>query len=223
MDVVRQEEQLVRSLLTPFERIEPATLVARRSHRRKRYLICAGIALATIVTGVALGGSLNPFSGIGSADHPRTPNDVLGPAVQAQLRSDVPPSGGVDQIGGRLSSSARYLGTLPSGSRVYVVPTTKGRLCVVVARLAESCGDPLTQAQPVTFITVWDHPGEPTYAYGVARDGVTSVAFTVAGDGRVTVPVQHNLFVYESEPSNSHRSIGDITVRFADGTLVPVG
>jgi hypothetical protein len=33
----------------------------------------------------------------------------------------------------------------------------------------------------------------------------------------------HNLFVYESEPSNSHRSIGDITVRFADGTVEPVG
>jgi hypothetical protein len=38
------------------------------------------------------------------------------------------------------------------------------------------------------------------YAYGVARDGVASVAFTVAGGGRVTV-----------------LSIGDITVRFADG------
>jgi hypothetical protein len=61
------------------------------------------------------------------------------------------------------------------------------------------------------------------YAYGVARDEVTSVAFTVAGGGRVTVPVQHNLFIYESEPSNSHRSIGDISVRFADGTVEPVG
>ena len=223
MDAVRQEEQLVRSLLTAFERIEPVTLGGRQSRRRKRYLIGAGVAMTTIVTGVALAGSLGPLSGIGAADHPRKPTDVLGPAVQAQLRSDTPPGGGVDQIGARLSNSARYLGTLPSGRRVYVVPTSKGRLCVVVAGLAESCGDPLTQAQPVTFTTAWDHAGEPTYAYGVARDGVTSVAFTVAGDGRVTVPVRHNLFVYESRPSNSHRSIGDITATFADGTVHPVG
>jgi len=93
---------------------------------------------------------------------------VLSPAVQAQLHSDLPPSGGVDQIGERLSSSARYFGTLPSGRRVYVVPTSKGRLCVVVADLAESCGDPLTQAEPVTFTTVFRHSGDATYACSVS-------------------------------------------------------
>ncbi len=99
----------------------------------------------------------------------------------------------------------------------------KGRLCVVVARLAESCGDPLTQTEPVTFTTSFQHPGNPTYAYGVARDGVTAVSFTVSDGRRVTVPVQHNFFVYESEPSDYPRGFAHITVTLADGTMAPIG
>ena len=160
--------------------------------------------------------------GIGAADHPQAPNDALGESLQAQLRADLAPPGGVDQIGERLTGSSRFVGTLPSGRRVYVVPTTKGRLCVVVAGLAESCGSPLTQEQPVTFTTVWEHPGEPAYAYGIARDGVESVSFH-AGSRRVTVPVEHNLFAYESEPRDSPAGFGAITVTMADGTVQSVG
>jgi hypothetical protein len=195
-------------------------LAPGRSTRRK-YALCATIGLATIVTGVALSGSVDPLSGIGAADHPSTPSDRLGPAVQAQLRLDRPPTGAVDQIGGRLTGSARLIGTLPSGRRVYAVPTSKGRLCVVVAQLADSCGDPLTQAEPVTFTTVFRHPGDPTYAYGIARDGVAAVSFTVSGE-HVTVPVQRNLFVYETAPGDSPRSFGDVKARFSDGSVEPV-
>jgi hypothetical protein len=138
MDAARQEEQLVTSLLAPFERIEPVTLRARRRTRRRRFLAYSVLAIAIIVSGVALAGPLNPLGGIGAADHPQTPSDVLDEGVQAQLRADLAPPGGVDQIGGRLTASARLVGTLPSGKKVYVVPTSKGRLCVVVAGLAES-------------------------------------------------------------------------------------
>lgn len=234
MDSVLQEEKLVCSLLAPFEQIEPVTRPGHRS-RRRRLVAYAILALALIVGGVALAGSLNPLSGIGVADHPRTPNDVLSPDVEAQLRSDRPPSGGVDQIGGRLTRSARFVGSLPSGKRIYVVPTTKGRLCVVVAGLAESCGNPLTQMAPVTFTTFFGHPGEPTYAYGVARDGVRAVSFNLSSDDdvtvpfsrspgeRVTVPVHDNLFAFESDPSDAPQKFTAVTVTLADGTVESAG
>jgi hypothetical protein len=221
MDAAHREEQLVQLLLGPFERLEPATLAARRSRLRRRVIYVA-VAVALIITGGTLAGSLNPLSGIGAADHPSTPSDRLGPAVKAQLRLDRPPPGAVDQIGGRLTGSARFIGTLPNGRRVYVVPTSKGRLCVVVEQFAESCGDPLRQAEPVTFTTVFRHPGEPTYAYGIARDGVAAVSFTVGGE-HVTVPVQHNLFVYETAPGDSPRGFGDVKATFTDGSVEPVG
>jgi hypothetical protein len=222
MDPALQEEQLVTSLLAPFERIEPVTLGARRRIRRRRLLVYAVLAVAIVVSGVALAGSFNPLRGIGAADHPQAPSDALDESVEAQLRADLAPPGGVDQIGGRLTGSSRFVGTLPSGRKVYVVPTTKGRLCVLVAGLAESCGSPLTQEEPVTFTTVWRHPGEPAYAYGIARDGVERVSFN-AGSRRVAVPVEHNLFAYESEPRNSPAGFDGITVTLADGTVQSVG
>jgi hypothetical protein len=222
MDAVREEERLVRSLLEPLDRVTPATLAGRRRSRRRRLLAYTVVAVGIIVSGVAVASSLNPLSGIGVAEHPQTPSDVLGPDVQAQLRSDEPPGGAFDQIGGRLVGSARRVGTFPTGRKIYVVSTKKGRLCVVVAGLAESCGYPLTQADPITFTTSWDRPGEPAYAYGVAIDGVKSVSFT-AGGRYVTVPVEHNLIVYESEPLNSPAGFGAVTVTLADGTVQPVG
>lgn len=222
MDTALQEEQLVTSLLAPFGRIEPVTLGARRRTPRRRLLTYAVLAVALIVSGLALAGSLNPLRGIGVADHPQAPSDALDENAQAQLRADLVPPGGVDQIGGRLTGFSRLVGTLPSGRRVYVVPTTKGRLCVLVAGLAESCGSPLSQQEPVTFTTTWEHPGEPAYAYGIARDGVQSVSFN-AGSRRVTVPVEHNLFAYQSEPRDSPGRFGAITVTLADGTVHSVG
>lgn len=221
MNTVHQEEERLRSMLAPFEHLESVTLSERRS-RRRRLVVCGAIATAAVLTGVSLAGSLNPLRGIGAADHPQKPNDVLGPDVTAQLRLDSPPGGGIDQIGGRLTASGRFIGTLPSGRKVYVVPTTKGRLCVVVAGLVESCGNPLTQQEPVTFTTVFQHPGDPTYAYGVARDGVSTLSFTVNGE-HVTVPVQHNFFVYETAPGDSPRGFGDVRATLANGRVEPVG
>ena len=116
--------------------------------RRSWCAVSAAFASAAVLAALSLAGAFNPLSEIGAADHPNTPNDMLSPAVQAQLRADSPPSGGVDQIGSRLTDSARLVGTLPSGRKVSVVASTKGRLCVVVALPAESCSDPLSPAQP---------------------------------------------------------------------------
>ncbi len=222
MNTAGHEEALVTSLLAPLQHVQPVTLGARRRKRRRRLLCYAIIAAGIVVTGVATADSLNPLSGIGVADHPRTPADALDDDVQAQLRADLVPPGGIDQIGGRLTDSSRLVGVLPSGKRVYVVPTKKGRLCVVLAGSAESCGSPLTQEEPVTFTIVWDHPGERAYAYGVARNGVESVSFN-AGAKRVTVPVEHNFFAYETEPRDSPPGIGAVTVTLAKGTTQPIG
>jgi hypothetical protein len=73
MDRALQEEQLVTSLLAPFKPIEPVTLGARRRTRRRRLLVYAALAVALIVSGLALAGSLNPLREIGAADHPQAP------------------------------------------------------------------------------------------------------------------------------------------------------
>lgn len=222
MDGTQHEDQLVTSLLAPFTTLEPVALSSRQQPGRRRLMIYAAIAFAIIITGAAIAGAPNPLGGIGAADHPQTPEDVLSTGVQAQLRDDRAPRGGIDQIGAHITDSARLVGALPSGRKVYLVPTEKGRLCVVLARAAESCGDSLTPAEPVTFTAVWDHPGEPAYAYGVARDGVRSISFAFRG-GHVTVPVERNFYAYQTEPLDQPPGFGALTVRLDDGTTQPVG
>ena len=102
--------------------------------------------------------------------------------------------------------------------------TSLWRLCVLVARLAESCGNPLTQTEPVTFTIVDpDGPGgEPAVAYGVARDGVKSVSFTVGGR-RETVPVRGNMFAYQAQASDGSTSFSTPKVTLDDGTTVGGG
>jgi hypothetical protein len=218
----RYEDEFVATLLAPLSRIEPVTLAGRRRARRRRLLVCAAVVVGILVTGVALAGSLNPLRGIGAADREQRASDTLDADVQAQLRADSPPSGGVDQIGPRRTDSARFVGTLPSGRKVYVVASEKGRLCVVVARLAESCSDRLSAAEPVTFTAAWDRPGAPAYAYGVALDGVRSVSFSFGGN-RVTVPVEHNFFAYQTKPLVAPPGFGALTANFDDGTSKAIG
>jgi hypothetical protein len=155
-----------------------------------------------------------PLDGVFSADHPRVANDALDPATAAMLRRDERR----DPSAGRpLVQQSRLLGALPAGRRLYLVPTSTGRLCVVVERLAESCGSSLSQAVPFTF-AVADAgragSGEGPIAYGVARDGVVSVSFTVGGR-RVTVPVRDNLFAYQAPPGAGRFSAP--VARFANG------
>jgi hypothetical protein len=222
MAAVSHEEERIRELLAPLDRVDAVTL--RRTGGRRPWLTLAVVlGLAVLVGGgVAFATRIGPFFGISAADRPQQAQDVLDPAVVAQLRADEAPGG--DQIGTRDIQSARLVGSLPSGRRVYVVTTSKARLCVVVARLAESCGNPLTQTEPLTFTVVDpDGPGgEPAVAYGVARDGVKSVSFTVGGRHE-TVPVRANMFAYQAPNSVSSDSFSGVTVTLADGATVRVG
>jgi hypothetical protein len=221
MAAVSHEEERVRELLAPLDQVDAVTL--RRIRGRRTWLTLAvalGVALL-IGGGVAFATRIGPFSGI-AADHPQRAHDVPDPAVVAQLRADEAPGG--DQIGTHDLQSARLVGSLPSGRHVYVVTTSKGRLCVVVARLAESCGNPLTQSEPVTF-TIVDSDGsggEPAVAYGVARDGVKSVSFTVGGRHE-TVPVRGNMFAYQAPASVTNDSFSSVMVTLNNGATLAVG
>jgi hypothetical protein len=222
MAAVSREEERIRELLTPLDRVDAVTL--RRKRGRRTWLTLAvALGIAVLVGGgVAFATRIGPFSGISAADHPQRAQDVLDPAVVAQLRTDEAPGG--DQVGTHELQSARLVGSLPSGRHVYVVTTSKGRLCVVVARLAESCGNPLMQTEPLTFTVVdRDGPGgEPAVAYGVARDGVQSVSFTVGGRHE-TVPVRGNMFAYQPPAFVRSDSFSSVTVTLADGSTLSVG
>jgi hypothetical protein len=215
MEPSRQDE-LVRAILAPLARVQPVTFQDGRRHRRRRTVLFIAVAAAAIgAAGAAIASGVGPFPDISAANHPARPSDSAGPAVIDQLRVDQLPAGDpLDQIGGRRIDSSRLVGTLPSGRRVYLVPTSKGKLCVVVAGLAESCGDMLTREAPITFTVVDRGQGDPAVAYGVALDGVVSVSFK-AGGRAVTVPVRDNFFVYEASGGTA---FSPPSVTFADGT-----
>jgi hypothetical protein len=222
--VNRDDELLVRSLLEPLDRVEGVRRRTGQAPRPKRAVaLLALVAFAVVGVAVAAAADWGPVSGIASVDHPATSGDGLGRDVLEQLRSDELPagSGAVDQIGKRIESSARLVGTLPDGRRLYVVASSNGKLCVVAALLAESCSDRLTPDAPITFTIVRNGLGSRPLAYGVAMDGVVSVSFSVGGTS-VTLPVRNNAFAYEGDPyrgpaSHAGPSFSAPSVTFADG------
>jgi len=215
MTIERQDE-LAREVLAPLDRVEPVRLVSGDRGRRRRRSLALAVAIVVAAGGLAAAAVSGPLDGVFSADHPRAARDVLDRATAAMLRAD--------RAGGGLElSQSRLVGALATGRRVYLVPTRTARLCVVVERLAESCGNRLTRAEPSTFAVADPDragAGEGPIAYGVARDGVLSVSFTVDGR-RVTVPVRHNLFAFQGRPSDSRFS--SPVAHFAGGKSRAIG
>jgi hypothetical protein len=160
----------------------------------------------------------NPLGGITAANASEGGAAVIDPQVTEQLRGE-DAAGPAQSIGTHLLGEAHRVGSLPSGSAAYLVPTTMNRLCVVV-RTAESCGDPLSHDAPITF-TVIDNDGpggSPPIAYGVAEDGVRSVSFTVAGRPEI-VKVRDNFFAFRGWSSDVASSFTTPTVTFANGSM----
>jgi len=184
--------------------------------------VAAGvIALGIVGAGAAAVTSWGPLSGITSADHTPNAADALPPAVIAQLRADEPPAGAVDAIGKRLITQGRRLGSLPAGNAVYAVPTSKGKLCIVVSTLAESCGEPLNRSHPVTMTVDEPGPGVAPVVWGATADGVVSISFDAASEP-ITVPVSNNFYVWQGTPAQAQAPIGVATVAFNDGSTVTV-
>lgn len=206
----RLEEAQVRELLSPLKRVEPVKLPRRRASRRR--VVAVGLSAAVLLaTGVAIAAGLNPFAGIGGASHAQTPRDALAPAIVAQLNR---------ASGDLVANSSRLLGQLSSGHKIYVIATTTNDLCVLVTYHGKpavlSCGNPLTQSQPVTLtstVLVKNGPNAtPPLSYGIARDGITAVSFEAHGREQ-TVPVKNNVWFYEG---NSN-VLASITVHYANG------
>jgi hypothetical protein len=227
------DEIQVRELLAPLNRVEPVTL-PRRKRTRRPVLIAGFLAAALLATGVAIAEGVNPFAGIGAADHAQTPQDVLDPAtaaliqsynavVAAQIQSHNAHAGSncsqlfPDSSLQLLPDTARLIGQLPSGRSIYVVTTTsKDELCLVVDQASVGCGAPLTQTEPTTIETfdqVVNGPdATPPLAFGVAQDGITAVSF-MGGGSEHTVPITNNVWAYEGDSD-----LRTITVHYADGT-----
>jgi hypothetical protein len=201
-----------------------------RWHSWKGVLVVAVVvaALAGAGVGIASGfGAFNGrpgvFNGFSASQHEKTGTNVLPAALVAQIKymnaQHAKISSSLPQL---LPNTARVLGTLPNGSKVYGLTDTRGDLCLVGAA-AGGCGPPLSKKQPITFGAANDAPttGATFTAEGVAIDGVTSVSFTpTPGDGKeVTVPVKHNVWVYK-EPDTHADDAHCISTRLADGSTV---
>lgn len=212
------------SLLAPLDRVEPARRGPKRSRELAWRVPLAVAVTALVAVGVAMAAtSWTPFAGISSADHPATSSDLLDGPVIDQLRLDESPiENHGDQIGTHLNDSARFVGALPDGRKLYVVATTKERLCVVAASLAESCGYALSHDSPITMTVVEEGPGEPPLVYGVAVDGVDSVSFEVNGSP-ITVPVHQNVYAYQGSAAEAQASISGTVVQFSDGSRLALG
>jgi hypothetical protein len=190
------------------------------NRRRWRPLLVAAVAAAAVAgVGIAIAAGFGAFDGISAAQHPQRAEDVLDPALAAQINAHSAPFDGMP-TGKLLPETARFIRALARGDRVYTLTTTTDMLCVLIVRApisnmsyAIGCGQPLGQSEPTTIETLRDSPATAPLAFGVAIDGVMSVSF-MAGGVETTVPVDKNVWAYEGESN----ALGSLTVHFADGT-----
>lgn len=208
------------SLVARLDEIRPQLPQIHPSAARRWWrppIIALAVIFLLAVGGAAVAGSWNPLSAIGSADRPAEPTDTMSAEVIAQLRAfeDRPP-GWVSAIGDILDGQARLLGQLPGGHKVWAVPTSKGKLCIVTER-GGGCSDPLTRERPITFEISKVGPGSPHVIWGATADNVVSVSFEVAGQP-VTVPVVNNFFAWEGQPTAKLGGVSPAVVTFSDGT-----
>lgn len=142
--------------------------------------------------------------------------DVLDPGTAARLQQNC---SGADNPGSvyfpqchLVLDSARLVGELPSGDRLYVIADSRGDLCMVDPS-GMVCGTALTPSRPIEDESVGK------LIFGVALDGVTAISFERAGE-EVTIPVKDNVWIYEGV---SLPEAGALTAHFADGRIVTLG
>jgi hypothetical protein len=197
--------------------------------RSRRSIVIVAVTLAALVgAGVAIAASLGAFNGIGSAQHPQTPADVIGdPATADFLQGGTQPKPRGLQL-----DTTRLVGQFPDGQKVYVATGSLNDLCTIVGppNYEVWCGDPLSNAHPATIYTYPAFNNDPTIrwiTFGLAIDGVTSVSFQtgMTADGlptgpEVTVPVTGNLWTYPNNSAMPPYLLQSVSAHFADGTTV---
>jgi hypothetical protein len=140
--------------------------------------------------------------------------------IEELRRNELSPPGWISPIGPRLVDQTRLLGELRDGRKVYAVPTSKGKLCILVAGFGESCSDPLTRERPITLTISKVGPGSPHVIWGAVADDVVSVSFDVGGQP-VTVPVENNFYAWEGQPTARLHRVSAAIVTFSDGSSAP--
>ncbi len=111
------DETQIRTLLAPLGRVEPVTLPRKRRSRRPA-LIGGLLALAILASGVAIADGVNPFAGIGAANHARRSQDALPPAALAFIKRSNAHFATIKNGSRLLPDTPRLLDTLPSGTRL---------------------------------------------------------------------------------------------------------
>lgn len=191
--------ELGRMLPLPDARRADWTDVLRRAgrmgaRRRWRTVLVAAVAVAALVgVGVAIAAGFGAFNGISAAQRPQTPADKIDPRLLALINHANSVRGGPGLL---LPNSARLVKEV-SGARIYVAATSTGQLCVLAERIGGfgmGCGSPLTQSEPTTAASF--NVNHERITWGITVDGVTAVTF-MAGGKQVTVPVVHNVWVYQ--------------------------
>jgi hypothetical protein len=232
LDPLVPEEKMVCEWDDVLLRVEQATkrdsprrLVTRnggatRRARVRNWRSVVGVAVAVAAlagAGVAIAAGLGAFNGISAAQHPQTPADRIDPKLLAQINTaNANVRGGPGQL---LPDSARLVKEV-SGARIYVVATNTGQLCVLAQRevggVGMGCGSSLTQSEPTTVASF--NVNHKRITWGITVDGVTAVSF-IAGGKQVTVPVVHNVWVYQGNYTGVPDSLA---VRRANGNTETV-
>ncbi len=184
--------------------------------RRVRPLLVAAVAVAALAgAGLAIADGLGAFTGISAAQNTQVGADVL-PAGIAAIVQQANAKAGSPAL---LPDTARVLGTMPDGSKVYGLTNSNGDLCLF-GEAGGGCGPPLSQSQPTTFSIAWPTTADTLIVSGVAIDGVTSISFNVEpGGNEVTVPVTHNVWIYK-EATSQVPEAHCMVAHFADGATV---
>jgi hypothetical protein len=207
------DEAMVTDLLAPLRRLEavPFPVSERRERRRirKPTLMAAFVLAALALTGAAIADGVGAFSGISATQRPQTGSDVLDPQTLQRLQQNCSDETFWTPQCHLVLDSARLVGQLPGGAKLYAIADTRGHLCMVDPS-GMVCGAGLTPARPIADESV----GE--LMFGVALDGVTSISFERAGE-EVTIPVKNNVWVYQGA---SLPEAGALTAHFDDGTTV---
>lgn len=164
----------------------------------------------------------DPLRGIAVAANPRTAADVVDQATAALVSANDSAWANA-AIGTRQISESKAIHARLDGRRVYLIPTDRGALCVAVERLAQTCSGPLSADRPATF-TIIDSDGAGNgrpVAFGVARDGVVAVAFSVAGRPE-TVAVRGNWFVFRGLRGETTADFSSGRVIYVDGSSAEI-
>jgi hypothetical protein len=203
------------------------------ARRRWRPVLVTAMAVAALVgVGVAVAAGIGAFHGIKAAQHPRTEADRLDAYVIASItRYNKQIAHLTHGRRGLIEpDTSRLVRQLSEGGRVYAVAATGNELCVVLERMPRlagaakhegwsvGCTSPLTQKVPSTVESFrafkGPHGESPALSWGITLDGATAVSFPANRHLKITVPVKHNVWVYQGKWSAAVRGF---TVHFNDG------